>query len=41
LPPFLKFERQGNKEKIIEVSRIKYSIKRAEIEEKIEKWSED
>jgi type IV secretory pathway TraG/TraD family ATPase VirD4 len=38
LPPFFKFEREGNKDKIIEVSRMRYSIKRKEMEEKIEKW---
>ena len=35
LPPFFKFERQGNKDKIIEGSRMKYAKKREEIEEKI------
>jgi len=39
LPPFFKFERQGNKEKIIEGSRVRYSKTREEIEGKIEKWS--
>ena len=40
LPPFYNFEPRGNKEKIIKVSRLRYSNKREEIEEKIEKWSE-
>lgn len=39
LPPFYKFKPQGNKEKIIKVSRHRYSTKRDELEEKIEKWS--
>jgi len=38
LPPFFKFERQGNKEKIIEESRLRYAKKRKEIEGKIGKW---
>jgi hypothetical protein len=41
LPPFFKFERQGNKEKIVDVSRLKYAKKREEIEEKIGKWGRD
>jgi hypothetical protein len=39
LPPFFKFERQGNKDKIIEVSRMRYARKRKEIEGKIWRWS--
>ena len=39
LLPFYKFERQGNKEKVIEVSRMRYAKKREEIKGKIEKWS--
>jgi hypothetical protein len=38
LPPFFKFKRQGNMDKIIEGSRQRYSKKRAEIEGKIWKW---
>ncbi|MBE9592119.1 MAG: hypothetical protein IMF19_01440, partial [Proteobacteria bacterium] len=38
LPPFFKFERQGNKDKIIEVSRMRYARKRKEIEGKIGRW---
>ena len=41
LPPFFKFERQGNKDKIIESSRQRYSIKRKEIEGKIGRWGGD
>jgi type IV secretory pathway TraG/TraD family ATPase VirD4 len=41
LPPFFKFERQGNKDNIIEGSRQRYSIKRAEMEEKIGKWGKE
>ena len=36
LPPFFKFERQGNKEKIIESSRQRYSSKK-DLDEKIGK----
>jgi type IV secretory pathway TraG/TraD family ATPase VirD4 len=38
LPPFFKFNRQGNKEKIIEMSRMRYARKREEIEGKIGRW---
>ena len=38
LPPFFKFERQGNKDKIIEVTRTRYAKKREEIEGKIGRW---
>lgn len=38
LPPFYNFKFQGNKEKIIKVSRLKYSISRKEIEYKIGRW---
>ena len=41
LPPFFKFERQGNKDKIVEASRQKYSIKRKEIEGKIGRWGRE
>ena len=36
LPPFFKFERQGNKDKIIEGSRMRYSSKK-DVDEKIGK----
>jgi hypothetical protein len=36
LPPFYKVERQGNKDKIIEVSRMRYSSKK-DLDEKIGK----
>jgi len=36
LPPFYDFKLQGNKEKIIKVSRQKYSTKKEEIEKLIE-----
>ncbi len=39
LPPFYNFKPQGNKEKIIATSRLKYAGKRKEIERKIEKQS--
>jgi hypothetical protein len=38
LSPFFKFERQGNKDKIIEGSRMRYAIKRKGIEGKIGRW---
>ena len=38
LPPSFKFKRQGNKDKIIEVSRMRYAKKREEIEGKIGRW---
>jgi hypothetical protein len=41
LPPFFKFDRQGNKEKIVEVSRLRYSINRKDIEKKIGRWGRD
>lgn len=39
LPPFYNFKPQGNREKIIKISRLRYSTKKEEIEEKITKWS--
>ena len=38
LDPFFGFEKQGNKEKVIEKSRTRYARKRTEIEKKIERW---
>ncbi|MDJ1420281.1 MAG: type IV secretion system DNA-binding domain-containing protein [Candidatus Methanoperedens sp.] len=40
LPPFYNFKPQGNREKIIALSRSRYTCKREEVEGKIERWGE-
>jgi hypothetical protein len=39
LPPFHGFEFQGNREKIVRVSRQRYAGRRKDIEAKINRWS--
>ncbi|RLF54686.1 MAG: hypothetical protein DRN13_02060 [Thermoplasmata archaeon] len=39
LPPLYGFDYQGNREKIIRVSRQRYAVRREEIEGKIERWA--
>ena len=38
LPPFYGFKFQGNREKIIKVSRQRYAVEREVVEEKIRKF---
>jgi len=39
LPPLQEHEKTGNREKVIRVSRERYSMPKAEVEEKIIRWS--
>jgi len=39
LAPFHSFQFQGNREKIIKVSRQRYAVLRCEIEDKIRRWA--